>query len=233
MKKLFIVANWKSNKTEIEAKEWLQKISSPSVLSSGSKDIKYDVLSIQDKEVIVCPSFTALSFLKSSITSHKSSIKLGAQNISPFEPGAYTGEVNGQQIKEFADYVTIGHSERRENFGETDEVLEKKVNMAHKFNLIPIFCVQNSDTVIPVNVNIVAYEPIFAIGSNNPDTPENADKIASIFKNKNKSVQYVLYGGSVNSQNVKSFTQMENIDGVLVGGASLDANEFLKLINNA
>ncbi len=219
-KKSYIIANWKSNKTETEAKDWLQRFTI------------YD-LGFANKEIIICPSFTFLSILKSYILNHKSSFRLGAQDISPFTEGSYTGEINGEQIKEFADYVIIGHSERRSNFLENQELLEKKVKMAQKHNLVPIFCIQNEETPIPMRVELVAYEPISAIGTGNPDTPENADKVAGKIKKKNKTVKYVLYGGSVTSKNVNNFTQMLNIDGVLVGNASLDASEFLEIIQNA
>ena len=210
----FIIANWKSNKTELEAKEWFTEISN-----------------IGTKEIIICPSFTLLPIVKSSIIDYELPFKVGAQDISSFDEGSSTGEVNGRQIKEFADYVIIGHSERR-SLGETDEKFKKKVLMAEKYNLTPIFCIQNENTQIPDGVVIAAYEPIFAIGTGNADTPENADNIAKMVKEQ-KGVQYVLYGGSVTSGNVKSFTQMPSIDGVLVGGASLDFLEFSKIIKVA
>lgn len=215
MNKLFIVANWKSNMTTSEVEDWLEEFR------------------VQQKGIVVCPSFTLLQDIKLYIINHKFRLMLGAQDISPFEPGAYTGEVNGEQIKEFAEYVIIGHSERRKNFHETDQLLEKKVQQSLKHELTPIFCVQDANTKIPQGVFLVAYEPIFAIGTGNPDTPENANKVALEIKNKNKTVQYVLYGGSVNSQNVHSFTSEEAINGVLVGGASLKAKEFTKIIAHA
>lgn len=215
MKKLFIVANWKSNKTILQAKEWLEEISN-----------------IENKEIIICPSFILLPLIRSSIIEHQLPFKVGAQDISAFDEGSYTGEVNGSQIKEFADYVIIGHSERRQYFSETDEIIFKKVEMAKKYNLTPIFCVQNENTPIPKDLEIVAYEPVFAIGTGNPDTPENAQKIAEIIKEKN-NVKYVLYGGSVTSHNVHAFTSIESVDGILVGKASLDAKEFGEIIKNA
>lgn len=221
MKKLFIIANWKSNKTASEAKEWLQEFQISNVKSQ-----------ISNKEIIICPPFTLLPILKSSIINLKSPVKLGAQDISPFDEGAYTGEVNGRQIKEFADYVIIGHSERRTHLKETDEILVRKVEMARKYSLTPIFCVQGESTSVPSGIEIVAYEPVFAIGSGNPDTPENANTVSDSIKQKTQ-VQYVLYGGSVTSQNVSQFSQQPHIDGVLVGGASLDADEFAKIIQNA
>lgn len=218
MKRMFIIANWKSNKVEAEVKEWIERFTN------------YD-LRIENKEIIICPSFLHLPILKSYVLNHKSFIKLGAQDISPFEEGAYTGEVNGEQIKEFADYIIINHSERRRYFSEDGETVTKKVSMAKKYNLTPIFCVQENDTFIPQDVEIVAYEPVFAIGSGNPDTPENAERAAKIIKKS--GVDYVLYGGSVTSKNVREFTQMPNIDGVLVGGASLDPLEFAEIVKNA
>lgn len=212
----FIVANWKANKTSLEAKEWLQEISNNA-----------------NKEIIVCPPLTLLSDMKSLIANYQLPITLGVQDISAFDEGAYTGEVNGKQIKEFADYVIIGHSERRQNFKETDEMLVKKVQMAQKYLLTPIFCIQDQNTFIPEGVKIIAYEPVGAIGTGNPDTPENADKTAQIIKDTHKNVMFVLYGGSVTSTNVSSFTKMPSIDGVLVGGASLDASEFGKIIQYA
>lgn len=220
MKHLFIVANWKANKTTPEAEEWFQTINSLQL--TFNKD---------NKEIIVCPSFTLLPLVRELIVNSQLSIVVGTQDISPFDEGAYTGEVNGKQIKEFTDYVIIGHSERRQNFKETDEMLIKKVLMAQKYLLTPIFCIQEQDTFVPEGVKIVAYEPVAAIGTGNPDTPENAEKVAKAVKEK--GVQFVLYGGSVNTQNVSSFTSMESIDGVLVGSASLDASEFGKIIQNA
>ena len=222
MNKLLIVANLKSYKTEKEAKEWLENF----------KKIKELEQNLENKEVIVCPSFTLLSLFSLYILNNNLPVKLGAQNISPFDEGAYTGEVNARQIKDFAEFVLIGHSERRKNFSENDEMLSRKVNLALKYTLTPIFLIQGKDTFIPKGVKIIAYEPVFAIGSGNPDTPENADSIAFSVKLKENGLR-VLYGGSITSQNVKSFTEKENLSGVLVGGASLEAEEFVKIIQNA
>lgn len=219
MKKLFVVANWKSNKTMPEANLWLQ-------------GFKIDDLRFTNKEIIICPPFTLLSLVSSEVRSKQLEVKIGAQNISSFGEGAYTGEVNGKQIKELADYVIIGHSERRKNFGETDVMLFDKFKIAKENGLIVIYCVQGKETKVPENVDIVAYEPINAIGTGSPDTPENANNIASYFKS-NFNVSAVLYGGSVTAANVNEFTKMPNINGVLVGGASLDAKEFYAIIQKA
>ena len=221
MKRKLIVANWKSNKTTLEANSWLQEF-----------PISNFQFQISEKEIIICPPFTLLPILKSLIIENKLPIFLGAQDISPFDEGAYTGAINGRQIKEFADYVLIGHSERRKNFMESDKMLFKKVELAIQHGLTPIFCVQGEKTQIPTKSSIVAYEPIDAIGTGHPDTPENAENVASFFK-KDYNVARVLYGGSVTSKNVKEFTKMPNIDGVLVGRASLDAQEFYAIIKNA
>ncbi|MCL5433159.1 MAG: triose-phosphate isomerase [Patescibacteria group bacterium] len=218
MKKLFIIANWKSNKKELEVKEWIDKFKN------------YD-LRFKNKEIIICPSFIHLPLLKSYILDHES-IRLGAQDISKFDEGAYTGEVNGKQIREFAEYVIIGHSERRQNFSENEEVVNQKIKQAIKFGLKPILCVQDQNFKIQEKVEIIAYEPVFAIGTNNPDTPENADLVSTKIKENNLS-NYIIYGGSVNSKNVNQFTQKPNIDGVLVGNASLDPLEFFEIIKNA
>ncbi len=215
MDKLYIISNWKSNKTLNDAKTWLEEIGKLSPNDS--------------KEIIVCPPFTLLDCAKTNLPEH---IKLAAQDVSPFSEGAYTGEVSAKQIKEFADYVLIGHSERRENFNETDEMLQKKVQEALKNSLTPIFLVQGKENKIPNGVDIIAYEPLFAIGSGNPETPSNADEVASFYK-ETSNIKYVLYGGSVNSENVSSFTKTDHIDGVLVGSASLDASEFIGIVENA
>lgn len=218
MKDLLIVANWKSHKTTLEAHDWMKRFA------------MYDVRFI-DKKIIVCPPFTLLSVLTSYIVPHKSSITLGAQDMSAFGEGAYTGEINGKQLKEFASYVLIGHSERRTYCGETNEILTKKVDQANLYGIFPIYCVQGDDTPIPKEVEIVAYEPVFAIGSGNPDTPRNADRIAQGLKQK--GIKTVLYGGSVTGANVRSFTSMPHLDGVLVGSASLDPVKFGKIVNHA
>lgn len=226
MKKAFIVANWKSNKTESEANSWLQRFKN------------YD-LRIMNKEIIICPSFTLLSNLKSYILNFNSPIKLGAQDISQFDEGAYTGEVNGKEIRELAQFVIIGHSERRKNFSESDEVVNAKINQALKNGLTPIVCVSSLEQAKALDYKaqnkaqvIVAYEPLFAIGSGTSDTPENADQMARNIKNILGEIP-VLYGGSVTPANISLFSKMPNIEGALIGKASLNVQEFYAIIQNA
>lgn len=223
MKKLFIIANWKSNKTIEETEKWLHDF---------SEGLEKEKINLEGKKIIIAPSFTSLEHGNYCAKNLNLPIEFAAQDISPFDQGAYTGEVNGKQIRERANYVIIGHSERRSNFGETNEMLGKKASMAIHSDLTPIFCIQNENTPVPQGVEIVVYEPVFAIGSGNPDTPENANNVAGKVKSR-QEIKYVLYGGSVTGDNVGSFIQMPNIDGVLVGGASLDPHKFLEIIKNA
>lgn len=226
MKKLFIIGNWKSNKTLPDAKEWLNEVLT----------YQFDPEKLEQKEVIICPPYHLLSTVKSLVDEASSNsllkLKIGSQNISPFEEGAFTGEVAAGLLKDIVTYSIIGHSERRINFSEDDEMLTKKVELALKNKITPIFCIQDEHTFIPSGVEVVAYEPVFAIGSGKPDTPENANNVAGIVK-RERNIPYVIYGGSVISDNVSSFTATQNIDGVLPGKASLDARMFIKLIENS
>lgn len=222
MSQVFIVANLKSFQIESEAKKWLEEF----------REIKNYETQFENKKIIICPVFTLLPLFSSFVKENSLPIDLGAQDVSPFDQGAYTGEVNAKQLKDFCNYVLIGHSERRSNFNETEDVLTKKTELSIKYGLIPIFCIQHDSTYIPQGINVVAYEPTFAIGSGKPDTAENADLISSSVNSREKKYK-ILYGGSVNAQNVGSFTKKENISGVLIGGASLDVKEFIEIIKNA
>ncbi len=221
MKKKIIVGNWKSNKTIAEAQDWLVTFST----------LK---LSVDDqKTVVLCPSYTLLALVKSFIQEHDLPIIVGAQDISPYDVGSYTGAVNAKQAKEFASYVVIGHSERRKFFDETPDVLRKKITLANTYGLTPVYCIPDRDAIVPEGVTIVGYEPVFAIGTGEPDSPVNANTIAEYVKKKYPFVQYVLYGGSVTSENVASFTSLPFIDGVIPGRASLDPTAFFQLIMQA
>ncbi len=213
MKSLIIVGNWKSNKTGKEAEDWT---------------VSFHATWDTDISVILCVPFTLLGLLAAK----KLPISLGAQDISAFGDGAYTGEVNARQIKEFAEWVIIGHSERRKNFGETDEMLSKKTEQAKSAGLKIIYCVPDDHTVVPNGVDVVAYEPVWAIGTGKSDTPENANTVIASIKAKSQGTR-VIYGGSVTADNIASFVRQPSIDGVLPGGASLDPIIFAALITNA
>lgn len=213
MKQIIIAGNWKSNKTMKEAEDWM-----------ASFKATWSTNTI----VILCVPYTLLNFFAVK----KPPFLLSAQNVSPFGEGAFTGEVSARQIKEFAEWVIIGHSERREKIGETNEILAKKVEQAKSVGLKVIYCVPDDNTVIPKNVDIVAYEPIWAIGTGKSDTPENANSVIKNIK-ANSQVSTVIYGGSVTASNIASFVSQPAIDGVLPGGASLNAETFAALIANA
>jgi len=223
MKNSLIVANWKSNKTIPEANDWLAKLASGFTKKEG-------------KEVVLCVSFPLLHFLREQISKSNLDIKLGAQDVSQFPEGPYTGEVNARQLKELADYVIIGHSERRERFGENKDTLFEKVKRATEQSLLPIFCVQNENTEVPDGQIIVAYEPPDAISTSSPDSapedPEEMENVAYGFKSQGPGLVF-LYGGSVDQNNVREFTEKNSIDGVLVGAKSLSAEEFLGIYQNA
>lgn len=216
-KNIWIVANWKSNETIQEALEWVSLV--------GPKIERRDNL-----KVVVCPTFSAIEEVKKAVLVGSYPLMVGAQDLSPFEEGAYTGEEAASILKQFVDLAIIGHSERRQNFGETDEMVAKKVEQAIEHDIIPLVCVQGKETPIPEGVKLIAYEPIFAIGTGSPDTPANAKEVAKTFKQKYQDLE-ILYGGSVTSNNTKGFVMQETVSGVLVGGASLDAEEFTKIID--
>ena len=216
MKNLLIVANWKENKNQEETAVFLSDF-------SKTYEARPNVT------VVICPPYLVVPEVWDFIKSNNIQIEVGVQNISKFEEGAHTGEISAREASEFARFAIIGHSERRA-LGETDEDVKKKVELAVKNNIEPIVCAVNESVPIPSGTKIVAYEPVEAIGTGNPDTPENAESIAKAIKSKNNQVQSTLYGGSVTAENVRKFTQMQNIDGVLVGGASLDPIEFSSII---
>ncbi len=217
-----LVANFKSNFTKSEAKIWLETF------------INIDKILLTHNQVILCPSFTLLPYFKDFISSNNLSIKLGAQNVSPFEMGAYTGEVNARQVKDFADFVLIGHSERKNLLQETNEQILAKVKASIANGLIPLFFVQKGEELIPPDVEFVVYEPPGSISGSSGGIPQDvSDVLSNVEKIKVKGAFEVLYGGSVSSENIKNFTSQSSISGALVGGASLEAEEFIKIIKNA
>ena len=226
--KPLIVANWKSNKTIKEALKWLKEF---------QRNLEIKKLRNWEKaEIVICPPFTALQALQSSIINHQSSIKLGAQNISPFPNGPYTGEISAQMLSGLVDYVLVGHSERRKHLGETTKMVSQKVEMAQKANIIPIICAADIEQVPKgLKNSYVMYEPPSAISQNGvyrPNTPKSAQKTLAQWKSKLKNVKKFLYGGSVNPQNSAQFLSQPDIDGVVVGNASLDPAIFFDLITN-
>lgn len=232
-----IIANWKLNPSSPVDAEKLAKDS----------DIK---------DLIIAPPFPFLEFVAAIIKK----ATLGAQDLFWEDSGAYTGEVSGAQLKALeVGHVIIGHSERRKNLGETDEMVAKKVAIAVKDGLKPIICVgetreqrDKNKTVEVVEQEvriglsrvsgtkeeiIVAYEPIWAIGTGNPDTPESMLKMVKLIKEVAARVDIknirCIYGGSVTSKNAEEFLKNKEIEGALVGGASLDGEEIKKIVEIA
>ena len=247
MRRKVIAGNWKMNMLPNEAIDFIQELT-PLV-----KDIK--------NEVILCVPYTDLFYALLHVQG--TNIKIGAQNMHWEEKGAYTGEVSAPMLKSIGvEYVIIGHSERRQYFAETDETVNKKIKSALAHGLKPIVCVgetleqrENGQTeqIVTSQVEkafegipaselekiIVAYEPIWAIGTGKTATKEDANstimqirkKIAEMYGQNEANGVIIQYGGSVKSANAKELFEMSDIDGGLVGGASLKADEFSKIVN--
>lgn len=215
MKNIWIIANWKSNKTIAEALDWISQV--------GPQIPKDDRL-----KVVVCPTFSAIAEVKKAITVGNFPLLTGAQDLSPYGQGSYTGEEPAELLSGLINLAILGHSERRQKFGETDEMISQKVQQAGTHKIMPLVCVQNAETVVPDECKLLAFEPIFAIGTGCPDMPENANKVAASLKEKYADAE-VLYGGSVTSENIKSFITQPDLNGALIGKASLNAGEFIKI----
>jgi len=250
--KTFVIANWKCNPTtQAEAERLFDTV------EKGIKGIK----DLKNIEVVICPPFVYVEELNSSFGSLTPKfLKLGAQNCYWEQSGAYTGEISPTMLKNLGcSYVIIGHSERKKYFNETNETVNKKLLSAFKVRLKPIFCVgeKEGEEMSLVVKNqlieglsgikrtqmrnlIIAYEPVWAIGTGNPCQPNDAMK-AILFIKKTLSELYnrklaeeipILYGGSVNSKNAKDYIKEAKMNGLLVGGASLDGREFIKIIKS-
>ncbi len=250
MRKPYIAGNWKMFKNTAEAVNLVQ-------------GIKAGVYKMSDCHIIVCPPFTALSAVKPIVAG--SPIELGAQNMHPETEGAFTGEISPLMIKELnCRYVILGHSERRQYFKEDDAFINDKVKTALKYSLIPIVCVgetlQQRDAKIQFEVVkqqidqslkdlskeeiakiLIAYEPVWAIGTGKTASPEQAEQMQSYIRRLLKE-RYdeeiavkipILYGGSVKPDNIGELMKKPNIDGALVGGASIKAESFVQIVQNA
>lgn len=211
----YFIANWKANKNLQEAEDWINqflKLYQPN----------------EDKMVIICPPSPFLISLKQKINRTKN-LKLGSQNISSFETGAYTGEITAQSLVGLADYVIIGHHERRKYFEETNEVIRKKIYLAKKYQLEPILCLsEKKDWLANDQINLVAYEPVSAIGSGKNESVERVIQLKNQLHLQPTTVY--LYGGSVNENNAFSYLKNDQINGLLIGGSSLNPVSFYKII---
>jgi len=205
----------------------------------------------EEREVVLCVPFTSLAVLSKNL--HGSRIRLGAQNVHWQESGAFTGEISGPMLSELGvRYVIVGHSERRQYFGETDETVNLRLKAAQKYDLIPILCVgetkqqrdageteahifsQLEKDLVGVDQQalVIAYEPIWAIGTGDTCEAKEANRVIGLIRSKltNPDVP-IQYGGSVKPENIDEVMVMPEIDGVLVGGASLEARSFSRIVN--
>ncbi|GHC04994.1 triose-phosphate isomerase [Cerasicoccus arenae] len=250
-RKYLIAGNWKMNKTAADAEELIKSI----VLELGDKN---------GVGVVVCPPFTSLES-SAKVLSEVSNVQLGAQNMHAKPSGAYTGEISAAMLRQlYVSHVILGHSERREYFKETDEEINEKVLAALESNLKPILCVGekldereagNTLKVVETQllgglVNIptekaeqvvIAYEPVWAIGTGKTATPEMAQEVHGVirvllrdrFGKATGDKIRILYGGSMKPENADGLLAKPDIDGGLIGGASLDAKSFVKLVESA
>lgn len=247
MRQPIICGNWKMNKTIDES---ISLITALKTSVSGKREM----------EIVVCPPFISLNSVRISI--QNTNLSLGAQNLCWEESGAYTGEVAAPMLVDCGcEYVIIGHSERRKYFSESNSLINKKIQVAIENELKPILCVGETEEekkqgltndILETQVReclksyelsqienlVLAYEPVWAIGTGNPAKPKDAENshkfireiVASIFGNTFADKLRILYGGSVTPENISDLMSQPNLDGALVGGASLDAKKFAKII---
>ena len=239
MRKIVIAGNWKMFKTQAESLEFLQGFM-PNLEQTP-----------QQREVLLCVPFTALNVLSKSL--HGSRVQLGAQNVHWEENGAYTGEISGPMLTEIGvRYVIVGHSERRQYFGETDATVNQRLKAAQSYSLTPILCVgetkqqrdggeteshitnQLEKDLVDVDQQnlVIAYEPIWAIGTGETCEVTEANRVIGLIRSHltNPSVS-IQYGGSVKPNNIDEIMAQPEIDGVLVGGASLEPASFARIVN--
>ncbi len=249
MRKVIIAGNWKMNKTVAEARQFVQ-------------NLKNESTDIENVEAVICAPYTQLAVLKEELKN--TNIKLAAQNCYYEQEGAFTGEISAKMLTELVEYVVLGHSERREIFNETDEMINQKVIAVLSENLKPILCVGESlserengttDNVVANQLNknlkdvsaekvekvVIAYEPIWAIGTGKTATAEQAQEtianirkeITKMYNEETANKVVIQYGGSVKPENVKEILSKNDIDGALVGGASLEVADYVGLIKGA
>ncbi len=250
MRRKLIAGNWKMNKTADEA-------------VALAKEIVAVAKDANNTDVMIAPTFVCLSEVSKIVAG--TNVKLGCQNMYFEESGAYTGEISADMLKSVGvEYVILGHSERRSIFGETDEIINKKIKKTIEKGLIPVFCIGETleereagkaEAVVNEQTTkglagiseadaakvVIAYEPVWAIGTGKTATPEDADSIHKTIRDTLGSMysanladgMKILYGGSMNDANAKELLGKENIDGGLIGGAALVSDKFATIINAA
>ena len=251
MRKVIIAANWKMNMTVAETASYI-----PTFLAEAGDETEVDV--------VLIPPFTSLA-KASELIGEANSLKLGAQNMSAQKSGAFTGEVSAAMLRElFVRYVVVGHSERRQLFGETDQTVNAKLHAAHEATLKPIFCVGETleqrdgsqvEAVLTrqlreglagldhkhIQETVIAYEPVWAIGTGRNATPTQAQEAHAFIRAEIGRIAEpavaervrIQYGGSVKTSNAAELLAQPDIDGALVGGASLDPRDFAEIVKSA
>lgn len=244
MKEIRLVANFKMNKDEKEIRDWFNQFTLPTL--DHPLPLTIDICLPLPYPILFKPSPTASIGYGHLSTSGNITVQIGAQNVASFADGAYTGEVSAQMLQDIGvKTVIIGHSERRLNFAENSHQIVNKALLLLESNLTPILCISQIKELVEFqelflkqkkaglfSLLIVAYEPLAAIGSGKPDNPQNANQMALAIKQTLKINVRVLYGGSVDSQNIMYFLREKELDGFLVGTASLDSIEFTRLVHN-
>jgi len=251
MRKKIVVANWKMNMTQAESAAFI-------------KSLLLEIGDLADVEVVIVPPFTAITKVTESLGKSQN-IKVGAQNMHWERSGAFTGEISAALLRDlFVRYVVLGHSERRRLFGETDEIVNRKVRAAHEAVLRPIVCLGetleqrdhgNVENILSIQLHgslaglderelqetVIAYEPVWAIGTGRNATPAQAQEAHVFIRHTLREMSgdttaeriRIQYGGSVNPENARQLMSQADIDGALVGGASLDPRSFARIVKAA
>lgn len=251
MRKKIVAANWKMNMTQGESERFVDSF-------------LRNIGEINDVEIVIIPPFTAIAKVTEAL-GKAHNIKVGAQNMYWEKSGAFTGEISAPLLRDlFVHYVVLGHSERRTLFGETDEMVNRKVRAAHEAKLRPIVCVGetleqrdkgNVEKILSIQLRgslaglkpkelqetVIAYEPVWAIGTGRNATPEQAQEAHAFIRHIVREMSdettagrvRILYGGSVKPENARELMSQRDIDGALVGGASLDARSFAQIVKAA
>ena len=251
MSKKIVAANWKMNMMQAESARFVESL----LLEIGD---------VADVEVVIVPPFTAIAKVMEAL-GNAQNIKVGAQNMHWERSGAFTGEISAALLRDlFVHYVVLGHSERRRLFGETNEIVNRKVRAAHEASLRPIVCVGetldqrdrgNVDKILSIQLRgsvagleskqlqetVIAYEPVWAIGTGRNATPEQAQEAHAFIRRTLRDIAddttaervRIQYGGSVKPENARDLMSQPDIDGALVGGASLDPRSFAQIVNAA
>lgn len=211
----YIIANWKANKTAVQAVQWCDDF------------LKNNRAHLEKIEVIICPSYPFLPLIKQKLAKLPF-VKIGAQDVSFFSAGAYTGEVAAATLSGLVDYVLVGHSERRQYCAETAHIVFQKTARAIEAHIQPIFCIRDAGDLIPSRVRFIAYEPVDAIGTGQNETIEKIIAVKKTLRLDQKT--RFIYGGSVNEANISDYMTCADIDGLLVGSASLDAHHLTRIL---